>query len=80
MNTNETTPDGKDETHEPAARYVGVIVPPGQPDVMTGSVYQPKPMQALRPGAQDFTRCPSLRQGQHLPFTGGYVVMAGNKS
>ena len=51
-----------------------------RPDLAKSSVYQPKPLQALRPGSDDFTRLPSLRQGQRLPFTGGYVVMGGNKS
>ena len=59
MNTNEITPDGQDETHEPAARYVGVIAPPRQINPMTAPPFMPKPMQATRPGAQDFTRCPS---------------------
>lgn len=59
--------------------YVGTPAPARQPDVMTSPHYCPKPMQALRPGSGDFTRLPSLRQGQRLPFTGGYVV-AGSKA
>ena len=56
--------------------YVGECVPARQPDTMTGPNYCPQPMQALRPGSGDFTRLPSLRQGQRLPFTGGYVAMS----
>jgi hypothetical protein len=66
---------------KPAAPYVGVIVPPRKPAVMTDQAYRPRPMQALRAGSNDFANCPSLHQGQRLPFTGGYVVMAdGSKS
>lgn len=69
---------GPDETREPAPVYVGVTAPPREPEVMTGPTYCPKPMQALRPGSDDLTRCPSLRQGgQRLPFTGGYMSMEG---
>lgn len=60
--------------------HTGEPVSAAKPDVMTGPTYCPKPMQALRPGSDDFTRLPSMRQGQRLPFTGGYVVMAGSKS
>lgn len=36
-------------------------------------------MTALRPGADEFVAAPSLRNGQRLPFTGGYVA-AGSKA
>jgi hypothetical protein len=51
--------DGHDETYEPPEVYVGTVAPPRQPEVMTAPDFKPKPMQALRPGAQDFMRCPS---------------------
>lgn len=67
------------QTGRPAG-YAGVIVPPRQPNVLKDPGYQPKPVQALRPGSDEFTRLPSLRQGQRLPFTCGYVAVAGSKS
>lgn len=39
--------------------WVGEPAPVRQPEVMTAPDFKPKPMQALRPGAQDFMRCPS---------------------
>lgn len=70
----------QDKTREPAPMYVGVTTPPREPEVMTSPTYCPKPMQALRPGSDYFASCPSLRDGQRLPFTGGYVGMSGGKS
>lgn len=77
FNEPDSTAQAQDEL-----QYIGVRVPARQSDVMHTSVYQPRPMQALRPGSDDFARLPSLRQGgQRLPFTGGYVGMsAGSKS
>lgn len=37
------------------------------------STYQPAPPAVQRAGSDDHTHLPSLRQGQRVPFTPGYV-------
>ena len=48
------------------------LVPPRRCSVMDGS-YQPAPPPVQRPGSDDHTRLPSLRQGQRIPFVPGYI-------
>lgn len=44
----------------PVVESPGVVVPPRQFDIMRAPVYQPGPGPALRPGALDFQRYPSV--------------------
>ena len=55
------------EAPNPALR-----VQPRQITVMSGH-YQPAPPPAQRPGSDDHTRLPSLRQRQRIPFVPGYI-------
>lgn len=47
-------------------------VAPSRIDKLSG-IYQPAPPAVQRMGSDDHTRLPSLRQGQRVPFTPGYV-------
>ena len=38
-------------------------------------LYQPPAAQARRPGSDDHTRLPSLRQGRRVPFVAGYIPL-----
>lgn len=75
-----TQPESKAQDKDELPAYVGEHVPPRQSGQMGASVYRPKPMQALRLDSDAFARCPSLRDGQRVPFTGGYVGMSGSQS
>lgn len=56
----------------PAAPDPSRLVAPRCVNVMAGE-YQPSAPQAQRPGSDDHTRLPSLRHGQRVPFTPGYI-------
>lgn len=50
------------------------LVAPSQINKMAG-VYRPAPCAPQRPGSDDYTRLPSLRQGQRVAFVSGYIPL-----
>lgn len=50
------------------------LVAPSRINKMAG-VYRPAPCAPQRPGSDDHTRLPSLRQGQRVAFVSGYIPL-----
>lgn len=50
------------------------IAAPSRINIMQGT-YRPAPAPVMRPGSDDHTRLPSLRQGQRVPFVAGYIPL-----
>lgn len=50
------------------------LVAPSQINKMAG-VYRPAPCPPQRPGSDDHTRLPSLRNGRCVPFVPGYIPL-----
>jgi hypothetical protein len=50
------------------------LVAPSQISKMAG-VYRPAPCAPQRPGSDDHTRLPSLRNGRCVPFVAGYIPL-----
>ena len=47
---------------------------PSRINIMQGT-YRPAPAPVMRPGSDDHTRLPSLRQGRREPFVAGYIPL-----
>lgn len=50
------------------------IAAPSRINIMQGT-YHPAPAPVMRPGSEDHTRLPSLRQGQRVAFVAGYIPL-----
>ncbi len=59
---------------QPPAPAASAVVPPPRINIMRGH-YSTPPAATCRPGSDDHTRCPSLRQGQRVAFVAGYISL-----
>lgn len=74
FNADRATPAtvARQKTAQPASDLSRQVVAPRRVNVMAGN-YQPYPPQAQRLGSDDHLRLPSLRNGQRIPYTPGYI-------
>ena len=74
FNADRATPAtvARQKTAKPTPDLSCQVVAPRRVNVMSGN-YQPHPPQALRLGSDDHLRLPSLRNGQRIPYTPGYI-------
>ncbi len=59
---------------KPVAAPIATPAPASRINIMQG-VYRPPPAATYRAGSQDYTRCPSLRQGRAVAYVTGYISL-----